>query len=202
MNRHQTRGPHGAGRRARYEVLQLDINGVPQDWISVQSAATHYATGEVAWFDGAGPLATLRGGMNSVTGAQSVIDVHPIIALRGCANINLYDVAPSVSRHKIFVRDRMTCCYCAEVFAEKDLQAEHIIPESRGGPWSFMNLVAACARCNLLKRDRTPEEAGMPLLYVPYVPNRFEDFLLAGRNIRADVHEWLAARLPRHSRLN
>jgi len=43
--------------------------------------------------------------------------------------------------------------------------------------------------------------AGMPLTFLPYVPNRYEDFLLAGRNIRSDVHEWLAARLPRNSRL-
>ena len=42
----------------------------------------------------------------------------------------------------------------------------------------------------------------MPPLYLPYVPSRFEDFLLAGRNIRADVDEWLAARLPKASRLN
>ena len=41
----------------------------------------------------------------------------------------------------------------------------------------------------------------MPLVYLPYVPSRFEDFLLEGRHIRADVHEWLAARLPRGSRL-
>ena len=32
--------------------------------------------------------------------------------------------------------------------------------------------------------------------------DEFEDFLLAGRNIRADVHEWLAARLTKGSRLN
>ena len=42
----------------------------------------------------------------------------------------------------------------------------------------------------------------MPLVYLPYVPSRFEDFLLEGRHIRADVHEWLASRLPKGSRLN
>ena len=41
----------------------------------------------------------------------------------------------------------------------------------------------------------------MPLLYLPYVPSRFGVLLLEGRNIRADVHEWLAARLPKGSRL-
>lgn len=42
----------------------------------------------------------------------------------------------------------------------------------------------------------------MPLLYLPYVPSRFESFLLEGRSIRADVHEWLRARLPKDSRLH
>ncbi len=75
------------------------------------------------------------------------------------------------------------------------------MPESRGGRATWMNLVAACGPCNLAKADRTPEQAGMPLLYLPYVPSRFEAFLLEGRSIRADVHEWLAARLPKTSRL-
>jgi 5-methylcytosine-specific restriction endonuclease McrA len=75
-------------------------------------------------------------------------------------------------------------------------------PDSRGGAYSWMNLVAACGPCNARKANRTPEEAAMPLLYLPYVPNRHEAFLLEGRRIRADVHEWLAARLPRHSRLH
>ena len=57
-----------------------------------------------------------------------------------------------------------------------------------------------CAACNGRKAARTPEEARMPLLYLPYVPSRYEDFLLAGRHIRADVHDWLAARLPKGSR--
>ena len=65
-----------------------------------------------------------------------------------------------------------------------------------------MNLVSACARCNAFKRDMLPEEAGMKLLYVPYVPSRWEDLLLQGRNIRADVHEWLVAKLPKDSRLH
>ena len=63
-----------------------------------------------------------------------------------------------------------------------------------------MNTLASCGVCNGRKDDRTPEER-MPLVYLPYVPSRFEDFLREGRNIRGDVHEWLAARLPKGSRL-
>jgi hypothetical protein len=41
----------------------------------------------------------------------------------------------------------------------------------------------------------------MPLVYLPYMPSCYENFLLEGRNIRADVHEWLARRLAKGSRL-
>jgi hypothetical protein len=183
-------------------VLQLDVQGTPQAWIGIEQAATHHAAGAVAWFDGDGPLCTLRGGWNVATGRQSLIEVHPIIALHGSARLNLFERPTAVNKDKLLRRDRMTCAYCGLRLPERDLQCEHVVPASRGGPWSWMNLVAACAPCNGRKAARTPEEARMPLLYLPYVPSRFEDFLLAGRHIRADVHEWLAARLPRGSRLN
>lgn len=182
-------------------VLQLDIQGTPQAWIGIEQAALHVACDAVAWVDGDGPLRTLRGGWNVAAGRQSAIEVHPIVALRGASRVNLFDVVPVFSKQKLLRRDRFTCAYCAQVFAERDLQCEHIVPESRGGAWSWMNIVAACAHCNGRKADRTPEEAGMPLVYLPYVPSRFENFLLEGRHIRADVHDWLAARLPKNSRL-
>ncbi|AKJ27299.1 HNH endonuclease [Caldimonas brevitalea] len=183
-------------------VLQLDIQGTPQRWITLEHAALHYATDTIAWVDGSTPLRTLRGGFNTKTGRQSLIDVHPIIALRGAPRINLFDVTPSFAKHKLFRRDRFTCAYCGQRWPERELQCEHIVPESRGGGWTWMNLVTACGPCNGRKADRTPEEARMPLVYLPYVPSRFEDFLLEGRHIRADVHEWLAARLPKGSRLS
>lgn len=182
-------------------VLQLDIQGTPQAWISLEHAATHVATGSVAWVEGHGPLATLRGGHNVARGTQSVIEVYPIVALHGASRVNLFDIVPALCKGKLFRRDRMTCAYCGLRFPERDLQCEHIVPASRGGSWAWMNLVTACGACNGRKANRTPEEAGMPLVYLPYVPSRFEAFLLEGRHIRADVHEWLAARLPRSSRL-
>ena len=182
-------------------VLQLDIQGTPQAWIGLEEAALHYATGCVAWEDGAGPLAVLRGGFNVAAGLQSTLEIAPIIAVRGQSRVNLFEVTPTVTKAKLLRRDRCTCAYCGEVFPDKDLQAEHVVPDSRGGPYSWMNLVTACGPCNLRKGSRTPEEAGMPLVYLPYVPSRFESFLLDGRRIRADVHEWLAARLPKGSRL-
>ncbi|MBV7542254.1 HNH endonuclease [Acidovorax sp. sic0104] len=183
-------------------VLQLDLHGTPQSWMPLEQAAVHYASGAVAWDAGLAPLATLRGGHNAATGRQSVLDVAPIIALRGVARINLFDVVPGLTKRRLLRRDRHTCAYCGGVFSEEILQCEHIVPQSRGGATSWTNLVAACAACNGYKAARLPEEAGMRLLFLPYVPSRYESFLLDGRNVRADVHEWLARRLPKGSRLH
>lgn len=191
-----------ASKLRHQHVLQLDIQGTPQAWIGIEQAAVHVATGSVAWTQGHGPLAVLRGGLNVRTGRQSTIEVHPILALNGASRINLFQAAPACTKHRLLRRDRMTCAYCGLRFVERLLQAEHIVPASRGGAWSWMNLVSACGPCNGRKANRTPEEARMPLLYLPYVPSRFEAFLLEGRAIRADVHEWLAALLPKGSRLS
>jgi len=188
--------------RHHTHVLQLDVQGTPQAWITLEHAAVHVATDSVAWVDGNGPLATLHGGFNVARRHQSIIDVHPIVALRGSSKVNLFHIVPALCKAKLFRRDRHICAYCGERFAERDLQCEHIVPVSRGGLWTWMNLVTACGGCNGRKANRTPEQAGMPLLYLPYVPSRFEDFLLDGRHIRADVHDWLAVRLPKGSRLN
>jgi len=189
-------------RTTHSHVLQLDLQGTPQAWIGLEQAACQVATGSVAWVEGEAPLATLRGGWNAAAQRQSRIEVWPIVALRNASRVNLFDIVPALTKPRLLRRDRFTCAYCAGRFAERDLQCEHIVPASRGGAASWMNLVAACAHCNGAKANRTPEEARMPLVYLPYVPSRFESFLLEGRPIRADVHAWLAARLPRSSRLH
>ncbi|MEO8807963.1 MAG: HNH endonuclease, partial [Burkholderiaceae bacterium] len=64
------------------EVLQLDISGRPQAWISAKEAAVIYASEGVAWTLG-DTFFVLRGGMQRRTGLQSRIEVHPIIAVKG-----------------------------------------------------------------------------------------------------------------------
>lgn len=185
-----------------HDVLQLDITGQPQAWISVEHAACLVATGAIVWSAGDRPLAVLRGGFNSATGRQSRLEVPAIVALRGAARVNLFELTPVYGKAKVLKRDRCTCAYCGQRFDARVLTVDHIVPASRGGALSWMNTVAACRACNSRKADRTPDEARMPLLFAPFVPSRFEDFLLKGRHIRADVHDWLAARLPKGSRLS
>ena len=62
---------------------------------------------------------------------------------------------------------------------------------SRGGRDRWSNVVTACRSCNTRKGNRTPEEARMPLLAVPYVPNWAEYLALSNRKILADQMEFL-----------
>ncbi|KXO98376.1 Uncharacterized protein conserved in bacteria (plasmid) [Tsukamurella tyrosinosolvens] len=70
------------------------------------------------------------------------------------------------TRAEILDRDKRTCAYCGGRADTYD----HVFPRSRGGAETWFNLVAACGPCNQLKADRTPEEAGMRLLWEPYRP--------------------------------
>jgi 5-methylcytosine-specific restriction endonuclease McrA len=93
------------------------------------------------------------------------------------------------------------CAYCGDHFHEEDLTREHIIPFANHGVDTWMNVVTACRPCNHRKGPRTPEKANMPLLYAPYVPSLWEDFILRNRRILADQMEFLMAHVPRSSRL-
>ena len=188
----------------QHEVLQLDIGGTPQDWLSHEDAASLIFAGDVCWTLGP-KVATLRGGVSRMTGLQSSIEVPAILATRGQSRINLASQTPPLSRHnhKLFSRDCKMCAYCGDVFPRSNLTREHIKPRSRGGRDTWMNVVTACLGCNSRKGARTPEEANMPLLYLPYTPNWFEDLLLqcGGKTIIADQMDFLMAKIPAHSRL-
>jgi len=189
------------------EVLQLDVSGRPQAWISAKEAAVLYACDGVAWTLGDACM-VLRGGVQHHagvqrrTGLQSRIEVHPIIAVRGSVPSRAWRQVPALSNHKLFVRDRHVCAYCGNQCPPDELTREHIQPTSRGGLDSWMNCITACRGCNGHKANRTPEEARMSLLYLPYVPSLHEDMILRGRRILADQMEFLLASVPRSSRLH
>lgn len=77
-------------------------------------------------------------------------------------------------------RDAHRCGYCAGWARTVD----HIRPRSRGGPNTWSNLIAACSPCNTRKADRTPEEAGMRLLWEPKAP---DEMARAQRRIWKDL---------------
>jgi len=184
------------------QILKLDVAGSPADWIEINEAVHYYATGMVAWAIGTEGF-VFRGGVQQSTGLQSVIRASSIVAIKG-KNILVreFDRPPAVRRDMVLARDRYVCAYCAQKFRESQLTLEHIIPQSKGGKDTWMNLVAACKACNLRKGARTPEKARMPLHYVPYEPNLHEGFILSNRKILADQMEFLLTGVPKSSRMH
>ena len=74
-------------------ILKLDAGGIPQCWINAEEATKQYADQSVLWTLG-DPIAVMRGGMSRATGKQSIIELHSIVAVKGSARINLFDVVP------------------------------------------------------------------------------------------------------------
>jgi len=180
-------------------VLSLDANGRILDWMSWQEAVCLYARDAVAWTIG-DPCLTIRGGHNRLSGRQSSIDLHPIVASKGHARPGLIEPAPALTNASLFARDRMLCLYCGNQFSRPTLTRDHVIPLSRGGRDTWVNVVSACVPCNVKKGSRTPQQANMPLLAVPYRPSWVEHLILSNRNILADQMEFLVNHLPRKRR--
>jgi 5-methylcytosine-specific restriction endonuclease McrA len=181
-------------------ILQLDVNGQPNKWISWQDAAVYHAKGLVAWSLGEHET-VIRGGDNRITGEQSIIRTSSIIAVKGQASGKRRHRPPSLNNRELFRRDRHMCAYCGGVFKEANLSRDHIMPRSRGGADVWMNVVTCCSKCNQKKDDKTLDEAGLQLLYAPYVPSRAEHLILANRNILADQMEFLLSFIDEKSRL-
>jgi len=180
-------------------VLSLDATGRILDWISWQEATCLYVRGAVAWTLGE-PCLIVHGGHNRLLDSQSQLELHPIIASTGRCRDHAIDPAPALTNTALFARDRHLCLYCGSHYSRGELTRDHVLPVSRGGRDEWENVVCACLACNLKKSNRTPQQANMPLLAVPYRPSWVEHLILSNRNILADQMEFLVSHLPRDRR--
>lgn len=185
-------------------VLRTDASGMPLEWIDYQEAVRLHHLGEVAYALG-GPLYRIRGGVNARTGQRSVIEIHSILATLGHNHVihELRDrYTPPLGNRTLFRRDGHLCLYCGGRFPASDLSRDHVTPISQGGKDVWTNVVAACKRCNNHKAGRTPEQAGMQLLAVPFTPTHAEYIYLKGRRVLADQMAFLRSHFPRSSPLH
>ncbi|WP_111265875.1 HNH endonuclease [Marilutibacter maris] len=181
-------------------LLSLDACGRVLDWMSWQDAACLYARDAVAWTLGE-PCLRVHGGTSRLTGEQSVLDLPPIIAARGHARASALDPTPALTNAALFARDSYLCLYCGQHFSRPHLTRDHVQPVSKGGRDIWENVVSACFSCNSRKGNRTPQQAHMPLLAVPYRPSWVEHLILSNRNILADQMTFLRSQLPKNTRL-
>ena len=102
--------------------------------------------------------------------------------------VNLTIQKVPLTRYNIFRRDNHQCVYCGES-NKKVLTLDHVVPQSKGGPNTWSNLVTACKRCNNEKDDLTLEEYGkdipkpqrphylMLIKQLTHIPEEWKPFL-------------------------
>jgi 5-methylcytosine-specific restriction endonuclease McrA len=93
----------------------------------------------------------------------------------------------ALTKKNVLLRDDYKCGYCAEQIDAREATVDHITPRSAGGKSTWENLIACCAPCNSRKRDRTPQQAKMPLLRKPREP-KFIPFVIVKRH--TEDAEW------------
>jgi len=180
-------------------ILALDASGQPRKWVSYETAIIYHAKEMVVWTLG-DIVANFHGGYRK-DGTRSSLSTTSIIAIKGHGySINNHGVV-SLTNKTLFGRDKHVCAYCGGHFPYSKLSRDHIVPVSKGGTDTWMNVVTACVRCNLKKSNKLLADTNMELLYIPYTPNHYERLILENRHILADQMEYLLAGVPKHSRL-
>ncbi len=185
-------------------ILRTDASGMPLEWVDFKRAVTLHCLGQVAYACGSNSM-RVRGGFNRVSGNQSCVDINSIIATHGSHHAVMKmraNYVPPLHNLPLFQRDGNICMYCGGRFSHRQLSRDHVTPFSQGGADSWNNVVTACVRCNNHKADRTPQQAGMELMAVPFTPTHAEYIYLQGRKILADQMEFLRAHFPRSSPLH
>lgn len=71
-----------------------------------------------------------------------------------------------VNKRTVLARDGGRCGYCLG----KAESIDHIFPRAKGGQHEWLNVVAACLKCNNKKGDRLLADIGWTLRVTPFVP--------------------------------
>ena len=194
----------GLASQVSQQVLRTDVAGMPLEWIDYREAVRLYHADQVA-YDCGTRLYTVFGGHSALTGIRSKIDVNSIIATHGTSQSlsrNRDKYVPPLNNRTLFKRDANLCLYCAMRYPTRDLTRDHIRPLSQGGRDVWTNVATACRRCNNYKGGRTPEQAAMQLVAVPFTPTYAEYIYLKGRRVLTDQMQYLLAHIPRTSPLH
>lgn len=182
-------------------ILRLDVAGTPVRWVPWQDAVNLYSREMIAWTAGES-LFTFRGGISRQSGERSIVRINSIIAIKRSNQVkHRKRTIPPLTNKELFLRDAQLCMYCGNKFKYDLLTRDHVIPISKGGKDRWSNVVTACRYCNTKKANRSPEQAKMPLLAIPFIPNWAEYLALSNRKILADQMEFLKSQFSGRSML-
>ena len=144
-------------------VLVLNTNYAPMDICTAKRAICLYYNEKVD---------ILESYKEDVHSPSITLSLPSIVRLKDYVKHNQMDVI--LTRRNLLVRDNYECQYCGS--KKSPLTMDHVKPKKQGGKDSWENLVAACQNCNRKKRNRTPDEAKMPLKRIPRKPNKIHYF--------------------------
>lgn len=182
------------------QILRTDVSGMPIEWVTYQNAVRLHFNDQIAYTCGSN-IMTIHGGINAASNTRSKVTVNSIIATYGSNKKNVDECSPPLNNRTLFKRDNHLCLYCGNKFDTDKLSRDHVTPLFQGGRDLWANVVSACKRCNNAKAGRTPEQANMELLAIPFVPTHAEYIFLQGKVILFDQMEFLKQHFPRTSPL-
>lgn len=142
-----------------FKTLKLDASFRPVEVIDAIEALVLCLIGKAA------AVETYTEVINTVS---EKFELPSVIALKRIVKFHFTTVA--CKRANVIWRDENQCQYCAKYFPTDKLTIDHIMPSSRGGGDTWLNLATACKKCNQKKGNKTPEEAGMALIRPPFRP--------------------------------
>lgn len=102
-----------------------------------------------------------------IRSARSVIRPPSIVALR---KFQPRSERVAFTRMNVLTRDNFSCQYCGCRLTLADLTFDHVVPRSKKGPTSFLNIVSACFECNKRKADKS----SMRPIREPFEPTQRE----------------------------
>lgn len=144
------------------DTLILDRNWTPQSFCSWQNAV------KLIW-EGRATVVKEDEGGRELHAVSMTMGMPRVIVVRNAWQRRKRQSVP-FSRRNILIRDEHSCQYCGHELTLSEFTLDHVVPRSKGGISSWLNLVAACIRCNKKKAGETLKESGMKLLRAPVEP--------------------------------
>jgi 5-methylcytosine-specific restriction endonuclease McrA len=148
-------------------VYLLDVTYVTDEFGLVDPNEIAYFEPVKSWEDWA--KLEVRPYDNRIRGVKGVYRMPTVAICADYDKIKWHKVA-FPTKANIWKRDNWTCCYTGQKLTKENVSVDHIIPVSRGGQDTWLNLVTAEKEVNRKKAAMTPEEAGLKLLKKPFIP--------------------------------
>src|SRR2546423_3142443 len=96
--------------------------------------------------------------------AREEFPVPSVIRRRIYINVRRRREQSGMKRLRIYMRDKFRCQYCGDKKSVAELTLDHILPRSRGGYNSPVNVGNALGGCNKYQRNRHPQKRRRPFL--------------------------------------